>query len=525
MTPGWLETARRTWEAFVDAWKVRNEEDAPKRTRLEASFLAPVLEIQEKPPSPTARVTMWIFTGLLFAGLAWAILGETDIVVVATGKIIPDDRTKTVQAITGGIIRQIRVADGDLVSKGQELFVMDPTDVNASIEQVRELIRIARLEAAMHRLLVQHSSEPLENPPQLEELEELKSVPAERLHRRQVLLDEILEAHRNALSEIDKEIRTLMETRASQRELINDAEEMLAYEARLNLKRQQGEQTQIAKIRQLLPYARDEFEALERLHEKQVVSKLKVRQAEEEYVLMQEDFSYRRTYLEQIKVEGEGKQLELRQRIRRHTDRIKELSSNIDTKKESRKRLQSEFRGRHLQEQETSKQNLSRQMQELVKLEKALESHRILSPADGAAQQLALHTEGAVVQPSQVLLAVVPKDPVLEIEAIVENKDIGFVRSGQLAEIKVDTFSYTKYGLLDGEVLQVSADAVENEQMGWVYLARIRLEQTSMMVDGKQIRLSPGMSVSVEIKIGKRRIIEFFLAPLLRAGKESLRER
>jgi len=147
------------------------------------------------------------------------------------------------------------------------------------------------------------------------------------------------------------------------------------------------------------------------------------------------------------------------------------------------------------------------------------------------------------VTPAQSLLEVVPRDSRLEIEAIVTNRDVGFVHAGQDAEIKVDTFNFTKYGLLHGHVLSVSADAVQQPQpqqrartpdqnvaddaaaKDLVYTARVSLDRTRMDVDGGPVNLTPGMAVTVEIKTGSRRIISYLLSPLMRFKQESLRER
>ena len=136
-----------------------------------------------------------------------------------------------------------------------------------------------------------------------------------------------------------------------------------------------------------------------------------------------------------------------------------------------------------------------------------------------------MHTEGGVVTPAQPLMVVVPADQPLEVEAFFENKDIGFLRQGQVAEVKVETFQFTKYGTLDAELTSVSHDAISDEQRGLIYASRVRMARTSLDVDGTEVRLSPGMAVTVEVKTGQRRVIEYFLAPLLRHTDESLRER
>jgi hemolysin D len=167
-------------------------------------------------------------------------------------------------------------------------------------------------------------------------------------------------------------------------------------------------------------------------------------------------------------------------------------------------------------------------------------------------QQLALHTIGGVVTPAQQLMVVVPAEAHIEIEAMVQNRDIGFVHDGDAAEIKIDTFNFTKYGLLHGKVLSISADAIQRDKpptqnggdgdkdarnnssasrssepagQELLYAARIGLDTTRMEVEGRMVDLAPGMAVTVEIKTGRRRIIEYLLSPLLRYKQESLRER
>ena len=185
--------------------------------------------------------------------------------------------------------------------------------------------------------------------------------------------------------------------------------------------------------------------------------------------------------------------------------------------------------------------------EDLAKAKKKIEQQVLRAPVDGTVQQLALHTVGGVVTPAQQLMIIVPADSHLEAEAMVSNRDIGFVRPGEQAEIKIDTFNFTRYGLAHGEVLNVSGDAIvrdkptdksgaskpqgalsdtsEPQGQELLYAARVSLDRTEMQIEGKMINFAPGMAVTVEIKTGTRRIIEYVLSPLLRYKQESLRER
>lgn len=132
---------------------------------------------------------------------------------------------------------------------------------------------------------------------------------------------------------------------------------------------------------------------------------------------------------------------------------------------------------------------------------------------------------GGVVAEAQPILTIVPVEDVLEVEAFLENKDIGFVDPGQDAEIKVETFPYTKYGTLHATVTHVSHDAINDEKRGLIYSARVKMERATMRVEEKTVNLTPGMAVTVEIKTGRRRVIDYFLSPLIQYKDESLRER
>jgi hemolysin D len=150
---------------------------------------------------------------------------------------------------------------------------------------------------------------------------------------------------------------------------------------------------------------------------------------------------------------------------------------------------------------------------------------KLTSPVDGTVQQLMVHTVGGVVPAAQPLMQIVPKQASLEMEAFIENKDVGFVKAGQDAQVKIDAFEYTKYGTVLAKVSHVSQDAIQDEKRGLIYSVKVVLTQPTIVVDGRLVSLSPGMSGGVEIKTGTRRVIEYVLSPLLQHARESLHER
>ncbi len=143
----------------------------------------------------------------------------------------------------------------------------------------------------------------------------------------------------------------------------------------------------------------------------------------------------------------------------------------------------------------------------------------------GTVQQVAVHTEGGVVTPAQVLMVVVPRDAEVTAEVVIDNKDIGFVRPGQAVEVKLETFPFTRYGTVPAQVKRMAADAVADEKRGAIFPATLTLARSAIDINGQRVALTPGMNLSAEIKTGRRRIADYLLSPIRQAASESLRER
>jgi hemolysin D len=222
--------------------------------------------------------------------------------------------------------------------------------------------------------------------------------------------------------------------------------------------------------------------------------------------------------------------------------RERETNAAIATLNETRSKLQAEYRRALLDESAKAEQKAAGLDQDVIKAEQKATLGVLTAPIDGVVQQLAVHTVGGVVMPAQTLAVVAATDGEVEIEAAVSNRDIGFVSPGQRAEVKIDTFNFTRYGLVHGQVVDVSRDAITPEKsrdqpfpaarsdgdprsQEPSYAARIALDRTGMQIDGKLVRLSPGMAVTAEIKTGSRRILSYLLSPLTRYRHDVIRER
>ncbi len=237
--------------------------------------------------------------------------------------------------------------------------------------------------------------------------------------------------------------------------------------------------------------------------------------------LAEQGWGSRLTYLE-----VQQQLVEMRQDRQIQQARITEADAAIAALETQRLALEAEFRRTRTAELAETERRAAGLAQELVKATQRQGWQTLTAPIDGVVQQLAVHTVGGVVTPAQPLMVIVPAADTIEIETRILNKDIGFVRPGQPAGVKLETFNFTRYGLVLGEVTTVSSDAIVDDKTGQVhYVGRVRLARTTITVDGKDLLLAAGMNASVEIKTDTRRVLEYLLSPILRYRQEALRER
>jgi hemolysin D len=456
----------------------------------ELAFLPAALEIVESPPSPTGRAIGATVIALFVAALVWAFLGSVDIVATAPGKIIPSGRTKVIQPFETGVVRAIHVRDGHTVKAGDVLIELDPTMNAAELGHLKSDLIAAELDVARLRAALASDANPLEDfrPPE-------GASPALIEMTRLFLISQTAEQQAK-LAALDQQLAQKEAERAAVA-------------------------ATIGKLEATIPLLGERVDVRKQLYDKQLGSKLTYLTEYQDYVGQQQEL--------------------LVQKNRYH-----EAEAAVAALTETRAQTAAEYRRTRFEELTKAEQKAAGLAQDVIKAERRTTLQVLTAPVDGVVQQLAVHTNGGVVTPAQALLVVVPLDSHLEIEAMVSNHDIGFVHVGQQVEIKVDTFSFTRYGLLHGEVLNVSQDAITREKppdksnekspgaetatseprgLELNYAARVSLDRTQMQVEDKLVNLSPGMAVTAEITTGSRRIISYLLSPLVRYKQEVLRER
>lgn len=234
---------------------------------------------------------------------------------------------------------------------------------------------------------------------------------------------------------------------------------------------------------------------------------------------------------EQGFVAGHASQDRTRERIEQERDlatlraRRAEAEAGLAEREQARASHLAETRRALSERLAQAREKLAQLAPQATKADQRQRMTRLTAPVAGTVQQLAVHTVGGVVTEAQPLMVIVPDGAALSAEVMLDNKDIGFVHAGQPAEVKLETFNFTRYGTVPATVAHVSADAVPDEKRGALYAATLTLGVKHLSVDGRSVPLAPGMNLSAEIKTGKRRVIDYLLSPVREVASESLRER
>ncbi|QXH92193.1 HlyD family type I secretion periplasmic adaptor subunit [Pseudomonas ogarae] len=464
-----LQRYRQVWR---QSWKARREMDAPRRLAHEIQFLPASIELQERPSHPAPRVLMWAIMAFSAITLVWACVGKIDVVATATGKIIPSGKSKIIQSSETAVVKAIHVRDGQTVKAGELLLELDSTAAEADVSRVTSDLWAARVDSARAAAMIdaiEHQRAPGPLTGIIENADPKYIMAAERWLQGQY------REYRSNVDTIDAEI--------AQRQA--DV---------------QSARGQVASLHKTLP----------------IVAKL----ADDYRRLLEKQYIARHAYLEK-----EQARLDIERQLSVQQASILQSSAARQEAERRRASLVAQTLRAMLDLLQQADQKVASLEQDYAKAEYEDGLKTLEAPVDGTVQQLNTHTVGGVVTPAQPLLTIVPTGQPVEVEAMLENKDVGFVHPGQLVTVKVETFTFTKYGAVTGQVISVSNDAIEDEKRGLIYSAKIHLDTDYLTVKGQNIKLLPGMVVTAEVKTDRRRIIEYFLSPLQIKTSESFRER
>lgn len=465
---------RRYKDAFVQVWHVRHSLDAPERTPDEREFLPAHLELTETPVSVAPRLVARLIMLFACIALVWAIVGQVEIIAVSTGKTIPSGHSKTIQPLETSVIKRILVKDGDRVKKGDLLIELAAIGSDSDYNQTVRQLNAAKLARIRSQAL----------------LAGLETATLPDIQRSDV----------NGLSLSEAELAEARRLVQNQYQTWFVQDEQMQTVLQQHTAQLRSTRSQIVKLKNVGLIEKQRLHDFETLQKKNYLSQHELYQQQSKTIENDQDLASQKEQLQQIEEsvhQVEKERLVNVQTLKRDTlDNLRQANEDIDQLNEQLEK--------------------TRQRQSWMSL---------TSPVSGTVQQLAFHNEGGVVMEGQPIMLIAPQDDRIEVDAMVENKDIGFVKAGQDVVVKIESFPYTRYGYLTGKVQHVSFDAIEDEKRGLLFSARIVLDQNHINIEGTDIPLNAGMNITAEIKTGSRRVIDYLLSPLQTTIERSFTER
>lgn len=459
---------------YREAWRwARLDEAQRPRSPVDAAaceFLPAVLEVREQTPSRYSRVIIWLVAAGVVAFLLWSILGQLELVATAHGRVVGARRTQTIAVPDVGTIRQIRVVEGQAVRKGDVLIEMDTGVVDSLAGQARQSLASALGEQGRHRALLESYRSGRAVAPVFD----ARVPPALAEAERQVVYM-AWQDHAARLAQLDAE-------------------------SRLRKAQVDSAQALLGKSRTLSGLASAKSEDYRRLGADGFLSEHAVKDQERERMAHELD-------------------------AQRFQATVEESTRAVAEVNARRQVLTSEAHSTAATALADAQRRVALAEQEVARTEALGRRLQVLAPVDGVVQQLRVFTAGGVVKEAQELMHIVQADEGLELEVMIRNSDIGFIHVGQPATLKFEAYPYTKHGTLQGAVRVVGRDAVADDKLGLLFPARVSILPAAPGRPGEQINLKQGLLASADIKTGERRIIEYFLSPILRYRSESLRER
>ncbi|SFU57736.1 membrane fusion protein, RTX toxin transport system [Xenorhabdus koppenhoeferi] len=430
-------------------------------------FFPTHLALSQRPPSPFARYTAITLSIGVLVALLWACLGKLDVQATATGQLIVSGRSQIIQAYEQSRIIAIHVGNGQHIEKGAPLITLHTLGVNQDIARlIEQRDYLTEEEIRYQALLGKHDPKSL---PLFQQQPEGKQA-------------KILKHYQHEKQEFDSSITNIYA------------------EMEVNVTHQKARDSDIQSLSHLRENISQRLQARKTLSQKQVISKVEYLEQEKEFLETERLIAQQKSELSIL------------------ITQYKSLEARLKSVKVQKEREWFEKR-------KQAEMQLAVLKQEMSKVQEREELEIVRSPVTGTVQQLSVHTLGAVLQPAQNLMVIVPDDHVQLAEVQILNKDVGFVRPGQHVTVKVDAFPYTRYGTIEGELLSISRDSTTHEQLGLVFPAQISLRQNNIMVDGKPVEITAGMSIVAEIKTDQRRVIDYLLSPIQEYQSEALREK
>lgn len=467
---------KRYYRVFSAVWTERKQLETPVRQADESAFLPAHLELTETPVSALPKWSARLIMFFLLIAIIWASIGQVEIVTVAEGKITTSSRSKTIQPLETAMVKNVFVKNGDKVQQGQLLMELNAMGVEVDFAKSEELLKTTKLSQLRLKSLLQAIAKQQE--PILEQDEQYK----------RLFPHEILQFEQEQTLATNQYLTWLSQKKRQRAAIEQKQQEKHTIEINI---------TKLSNIQKFEAERRDD---LLKLYKQKSVSK--------------------HEYYQQ-----ENRLLEVQNSLETQQSRLNEVTQQIEQAEQEYYVFLNSFKRDLLDELKKVTDHFAQTQFELEKAKQRQQFMQIRSPIDGVVQQLQTYTIGGVVTTAQNVMVIAPEQDNLEIEAMITNEDVGFVKPGQEVIIKVRAFPYTRYGYITGTVKNISLDAIQDEKLGYVFATTVTMNRNMLQADGQTIPLKQGMIVSAEIKTGKRSVMNYLLSPLKTTIDESLRER
>lgn len=507
-----------------DWWEKRQ---AKKQARLKNDFLPEAMEIVEKPTSPLGGTVIIAVSMLALFFVVWAIVGRVDEVVSARGKIVSITGTQIVQTANGGVVKKICVKEGEHVSAGQELVILDASVYEITLQNTSHNIELLEYEnELLQKLLVGSPINETVDDTDSEKIEIQKYV---------LSLQTEYESKRDELLSEGKKTDTLLGQQEEALDAIESRQDSLKKQRDILEKAANGKNTTektAEKIALAILQKEAELEDYQKLYEAGAITKAELIGCENELELLKKDYEIQKQSVIYEDYDNTLRMLEIEEQIRQADSEYASQEGSVEITKEQdaqnlsnlstlRADYEARLSGMIVQNQNNIRDY--RAQQEIQTLD--VVEQRIIAPVAGTVRTLDVTTEGGVLGAAQQIAAIVPDDGQMMAEIEVLNKDIGYLENNQEAAMKLDTYNFQKYGKLSGRVVNISPDAVWSDQRGWVYKVHVAIDSTNLGKQSEEAAVGIGMEGTVEVKVADRAIIDFFLEPVVDHFDGSLKVR
>ncbi len=405
------------------------------------------------------RLIIYVMIALTIIAISWSILAKIDDVVKAQGQVIPSSHVQEIQNLEGGVLKEIFVREGQIIEKGDQLVLID--DVQFGSELEKSFLEGIGYELSLMRLKAEVAGKDL-------------IIPAEVVDQYPEISQQQMALYRTRQANLNKQLDVLeFAKRQKQQELSQHKQKLISAREKHNL-------------------ALQELKKLEPLLATGAVSEMEILQARQKAANTKAevtDVSYGIPGLEAAVLEAQGR---IDQTITDFREEAERELNDISAKNKAVTAMQKSLKD---------------------KVERA----GVRSPVNGTVKKIYVDTIGGTIKPGMTIMEIVPLDDTLLIETKVLPKDIGFIREGQKATVKLSAYDYSVYGGIEGHVERVSADSTTDEKGRTFFVINVSIPQNYIGQPEDNLLIIPGMQAEIDVVVSRRSVIDYVLRPLLKA--------